>query len=212
LATDVAALDAVQFAAGAAELAYSYAAYLMKDERPVPYSEGQFVEFEAELTRIGWNRTPAARYDAATCYRVIERMLWRRDGGYWAIGSGDLVRLELVEAWRENPSCRKILVSGVAAVGFLFSATLCGIEIHRELERPDCEQRAFQWERMELDALRQIGEFEGHLSDQKYQMMQTTLGTSLAGCGTLFSWISGSIEGYGIKAEVELATDERRSR
>jgi hypothetical protein len=215
LAADVTALDAILFAGGAAELVYSYAAWLAGDEGRLPYSPRAFAEFDDEFGKwVGWNLHWIDLYHERpdACRAVFERMLRRRKGGYWAIGSGDLLRLELVEAWRENPSLRKILVSGAAGIGFLFTASFSAIQVVKEVDAPTCRQQAYDWgERQTHELLRQ-GRFEGTLSEQSYQRLQGVVNARVAACGSHWRFMKWGLKPDGtLEMEADASTPRTQS-
>lgn len=126
---DLAALEPMFFAAGAAEFIYSYASFLADKPRDL-YDSNVFTRFEETiLPRIRREEMSWAGMSPrdADFYREYFKDVFRhRRGGYWSVASSsEILRIELEDLWKENPDFRRWVAKGraVSLFALLFLAT-----------------------------------------------------------------------------------------
>lgn len=197
LGLDVAVLDAILFVGGTAEFLYWYASDLAGETSGLPYASTVFREFERDLAEVlaghpaNWMELYEFRQQA--CYRLFLRYLMRRDGGARAMAAGGIVRLELVRAWKENPSFRTIIASGVAGAMMIISSTFASVQIMREHDRKQCIEQAYDYGNRQAALLAKTGKFEGKLPQDSYGRVQDVVNARIAACGS-------PLTGIGVKA------------
>ncbi len=212
IGADVAVLQSLMFVGGTAEFVYAYAGYLTGDTSAHLYDPPAFSEFERQLReRIGdvrpnwielYQRRPL--FELNTLF--LPYIAGRR-GGYRAIGSSDIIRLELVDASKENPSVRKIIVSGVAAAVMTISGAFAAVQIIREYNREQCIVEAYNYGNEQAALLAKMGRFHGPMPDESYAKLQDVVNARLASCGSPLAGIGVKLGPDGVALEASSRTD-----
>lgn len=206
LGADVAALWSVQFTGGIAEFTYSYAAYLAGGERGLPYRSEVFQDFEMQffsdsgIRHKSWIELYEQKHEF--CFEVFRRVMTRRDGYHHAVASGDILRLELVEVWRENPSCRMILAKGVTAAILTLAGTFGAVHVMKTYDADRCRQEWIDYGEKQTIMLTKIGRFEGKLPPGAYDKLQDTVAGGIAACGSPLSAAEVNIGPKGVTVGV----------
>ena len=212
IGADVGVLQSLLFVSGTAEFIYAYAAYLTGDTSVHLYDPATFIEFEGQLReRIGgvrpnwielYQRQPLFGLNTLFLAYVA-----RRHGGYRAIGSSDIIRLELVHASKENPSVRKIIVGGVAAAVMTISGAFAGVQIMREYDREQCMAEAYSYGNEQAALLAKMGRFHGPMPGESYAKLQDVVNARLAACGSPLAGIGIKLGPDGVDLEASSRTD-----
>jgi len=203
LGLDLEALHGAAFAVGSAELAISYAHFVQFGEALAGFAPGMLRELDNHIReRNVAERTWAdlALEDEDFWYRTFRMQFAMREGGLEAFGRGEIIRAELVEVYRENPSIKKIIATGsLLGLGFL-TMTFGGVQIHKETDTAQCRAVAFQRAEHDTEKIRQMAKFEGRFTEhhlKALQAVQDTYKASIAACGSSLK---------SIEVEVDLPT------
>jgi hypothetical protein len=189
LGADLEQLEKVLFVAGTAEFIYSYVAYLAGSNEQLPYEIGSFREFEGALSstsrgvRPSWDDLHRDRRDYEAIFR---RQLYMRTGGLWSVGSSDLLRMELVEIYKQNPTILKILATGVVAIMITLSGCVGGVWIAQERDADHCRVEQIAYGKQLAETIMRQAKLEGKFTPEHGKALaqvQDTVNAGIAACG-----------------------------
>jgi hypothetical protein len=188
LGLDVQALRAILYVGAVAELIYSHASYLANQTEGLPYTNQVLQEFEKSLQVLHpGGRSAWELYDTdhGRISQIFMQTLLRRSNGFWSAASSEqILRLELLELWKENPSNRKIMATGVAGAVLLLAAAFGFSLLHSEYGAVECRAGWHAYGNEQADRLVSVGKFEGKFPQEAYDKLQLDVNNGIAACGS----------------------------
>jgi len=190
LGLDLRALHGAMFAVGAAELGIAYAHFVEFGEALAGFAPGLLKELEYEIRdRKVAQRTWAdlALDDRGLWHQMFELQFDRREGGMDAVGRGDIVRAEIVEVYRENPSVTKIIAIGTLLGVGLLTLTFGSVQIMKQRDAPQCRVAALQSANLDKQTIQRMARLEGRFTENHraaWQAVEDSYKTSVAACGS----------------------------
>jgi hypothetical protein len=185
LGHDLIGLDAVIACVGIAEVAASY--WTFPSGAFNTYSPNALAEFGAMISgRKSPNTWIEAFTDQDHWLDVYMRVEGRR-GGYWTVGDGEILRVELIDLYKENPTIKKILVTGFAAAQIFLAGCFGGTQVMKERAAQQCRQEYVDYGQHVSDAIFRQARLEGRFTEQHekaLQAIQDTVKTGIAACGS----------------------------
>jgi hypothetical protein len=214
LGHDLISLDAVLACVGIAEVAASY--WTFPDGAFNTYSPQHLAEFGAMISGgqrpIDWVE---AFNDKDLWFDVYSRVQGRR-GGYWTIGDGEILRVELVNLYKENPTVKQIIVSGVASAVFLLAGCFGGVQVMKEKGAQQCRQEQIYYGQHVSDAVFKQARLEGRFTEQHQkalQGVQDTVSTGIAACGSKLDKFQVGVKVKGVDLGLTVtASDEPKEQ
>lgn len=212
LGLDLRALHGAAFAIGAAELGIAYAHFVQFGEALAGFEPGMLQELDYEIReRRVAQRTWAelALDEGDFWYRLFETQLARREGGLEAFGRGDIIRAEMIDIYRENPSVKKILATGsLLGLGFL-GLTFGAVQTMKQLHEPQCRMAALQSAEHDKDTIRRMARLEGRFTENHraaWQAVEDSYKTSVAACGSALDSFSVEVDFAASKVALVLGS------
>lgn len=220
LGSDLIGLDAVLECVGIAEVAYAYWMLQFKDYSLSAYTPDMLAEFGQMIS--GSNR-PATLIDAFRdqdhWLDVYRRQIARRDGGYWAIGDGEILRVELIDIYKENPTFKEILIAGAISAQLILAGTFGWVQVKKQQGMEQCQKQFLENSQKGQEQIMRQARLEGHFTEQHekaWDALQDTLKTGVAACESKMDQINAGVEvtekGVALHVTVGKADQPKRSR
>jgi len=150
------------------------------------YSLHALMDFEAIISRPSPSTWVDAFSNQDHWLDVYGRVQSRR-GGYWAVGDGEILRVEFIDLYKENPTVKKILVTGFLAAQIFLAGCFGGVQLIKEGDAEQCRQEYIDYGQHLSEAVFQQARLEGRLTEQHLKALeaiQTTVNTGTAACGS----------------------------
>ena len=220
LGSDLIGLDAVLGCVGIAEVAYAYWMLESGDYSLSAYFPDMLVEFGQMIS--GSNR-PATLIDAFRnqdhWLDVYRRHIAQRHGGYWAVGDGEILRVELIDIYKENPTFKEILIAGAMSAQLILAGTFGWVQVKKQQGMEQCQEQFLEYSQKGQEQIMRQAWLEGHFTEQhqkSWEALQDTARTGIAACGSKMNQINAGIEvnekGVALHVTVPKADQPKMSR
>jgi hypothetical protein len=218
LGSDLIGLNAVLECVGIAEVAYAYWTLQSGDYSISPYSQDSLAEFGGMISA---SNRPETLIDAFRnqdhWLGVYRRQIARRRGGYWAVGDGEILRVELVYVYKENPTIKEILIAGAISAQLILVGTFGWIQVQKQEGVEKCQEQYLKYGEKGHEQLMKQARLEGHFTEQhkkSWEALQDTVKTGIAACGSKMDQIDAGIEvdekGVALHVRVPKADEPKR--
>lgn len=198
LGLDLIGLDAVLECVGIAEVATAYWMFESGDLSFSAYSPNMLSEFGG---MISGSNSPENLMDAFTSQDhwldVYHTQIAQRRGGRWAVGDGEILRVELVELYKENPTVKQILVTGFAGTLIFLGGTFGWVHVKKENGAQQCQQQFLEYGQKGREPILKQAKLEGRLTEhheKALQAIENTVTTGIAACGSKLDEIDAGID------------------
>lgn len=190
LGLDLQALHGAAFAVGAAELAIAYAYFVQFGEALAGFEPEMLRELDNQIReRKVAERTWAdlALDDGDFWYRTLRMQFAMREGGLEAVGRGEIIRAEIVELYRENPSVKKIIATGsLLGLGFL-GMTFAAVQLQKQHGEAQCRAVALDRANHEIEMIGKMARLQGQFTENHlaaFKAVENSYKASVAACGS----------------------------
>ena len=131
------------------------------------YSPDELAEF-GEM--ISGPNTPETLIDAFAnqdhWLDVYRRQIARRRGGYWAVGDGEILRVELVEIYKENPTFKEILIAGAISAQLVLVGAFGWVQVKKQNGMEQCQQQFLEHAQKSQEQIMKQARLEGRFTEQ----------------------------------------------
>jgi hypothetical protein len=212
LGLDLRVLTAVFETIGIAEVAATYWGYGQMSfptgfEKPLPgLSLALFDRSVSAVDRsTTWVDALANQEDWLDLYK--QQFFFPRRA-YWAVGNGKILRVELVELSKENPTVTKIIVSGFTAATLFLATCFGGVHLVKTIGEERCRQDYFDYSNRQTEIIMTQAKLEGRFTrnhEVALGRIQNSLKAGIAACTANMDEIDVTLGDQGVVVSVSRA-------
>jgi hypothetical protein len=212
LDVDVKALSALLFCGAIVEEVLRFGDTLYEDHAPRHFFGSMLRMSEsAKKDGLSWVDCYQSRGQFAELYREIVRL--RRRGR--SIAASAILRLEIVEVYRENPTVPKILATGTSAAIVLLTVTFSSIQLMQERGADHCRSQAYEMAKTNMTFLSAAARREGKWTKEHSgaeDLIMMNMNTSIAACGSNLNGIQLKTKPKEGSVELSMGGDRLRNQ